>query len=1045
MASNNISDRKPKLPSQGKPPVTNGQRHVSETLYLLSTPPLRPLDHHLAKLSSVILPETGKKVHRSDLFFNTEFESFHDDTINDSEALESIASEFIREPIYRRVCMRISQFPQQLWELRKDEICQNVVKCGVAYLLASMGVYYAPFSALLGNTDSKHVAATASVYFHPARTKGSMHQLLMFVLMSLSFTFVLLLTCRSVSSYFFNGGQDEASYAIDLITSSVGLGAIAFMKQKVNRETFNTACSLALISLVACIVKEGSLNSSTIPMNRLVSTSQVVLVGSLISVVICYTLWPKSAVTLLRTSLNDSFNVMSSLVSVVTHRFINGEKISACDLEIFALLRKNSTALAKNLEEARYELCVVGREAEYDAYCEIVDATNSLMEHLHALKSSCEMRWQLFVDTSTLGHEDHDSIASLSSLHSQVLPLSHSVENMGSPSLYNSRLQNGDMEYSAVYATQLFDLFVYYLAPSIKSFAFTVKEVLSAVPFEKKLLADPEQSLFVKSTNYQLSLKRAIELYEEKQVSSFEKLYSQKIFKSNDFQSKTDQEEVTACCGNFTSLLALYGKELIHFLQLTENFEVVTKTYPKSWGWARIWNRGRLRSTTPKNSNYRDVQFVDALRELKSQLKIVDSSEVSDTDERISWGKRIEDLRLRMWRALSLFRRTDVQFGLRVGVGSFCISLFAFLPQTQKAFVNYRLEWTLAIYCIMMNKSLGGTSMTAKWRFIGTFLGALLAYLAWQVSDANEIVLATVGFLLSLPCFYIIIYWKRNNAYGRFILLAYNLTALYSYSMLQKDSEDDNEGGDRPIVGQIAVHRFLAVSLGIVWALTFANFFLPNPARARLKSGLTILWLRMGVIWNSDPMDYEENAGGKALIGLKDFKGTRDLLLECQTLLKQAPVEFRLKGRFPKEIYEKLLRSTSVILDAFLNLQLMVEVDNSLLPNEEIVLKYVSSERDELEHRIFLIFYMVASALALGFPLPTKPASTEHAKDRMLLKLSEFRSKSSFERVDLKNEDYVLLYSYILVTSTITTELDKIILNIKELLGDISEDIFVLV
>ncbi|OBA19887.1 hypothetical protein METBIDRAFT_79224 [Metschnikowia bicuspidata var. bicuspidata NRRL YB-4993] len=991
--------------------------NLSETLYLLSPPPPKPTKRQLVKLSSVILPDSGRKVYRTDLFFNSEFESFHDETINDSELLDSAPS---------------------------VESSRSVLKCGVAYLLASLGVYYAPFSSLLGNTDSKHVAATASVYFHPARTKGSMHQLFLFVLLSLLFTFILSVCSRCVSSYFFNVGQNEVSYAIDLLTSSVGLGVIAFMKQKVNKETFNTACSLASISLVTCIVKEGSLNASTIPMDRLVSTSRVALVGSLISVATCYVLWPKSAVKLLRHSLNDSFNVMSSLVSVVTHRFINGDKISAKDLEVFALLRKHSNDLNLYLEEAKYELYLVGKEAEFEAYCEIVEATNSLMEHLHGLKSSCEMRWQLFLDSTSAENDDQDSIASLSSIHAQILPLSHSVENMGSPSLYNGRLQNSDMEDGAVYSVQLFDLFVYYLAPSIKSFAFTVKEVLSVVPFEKKLLGDREQSLFVKSTNYQLSLKRAIELYEEKQVNSFEKLYSQKIFKSDDFQSRTDQEEVTACCGNFSSLLALYGKQLIHFLQLTEKFEVVASTYPKSWEWARFW-RSRGNGIAHSKTLFRDAQFVDALRELKSQLKVVEPKESTEHLDSFSWTECLDDFRLTLWKTFGLFKRTDVQFGLRVGVGAFCISLFAFLPQTQKAFVEYRLEWTLAIYCIMMNKSVGGTSVTAKWRFIGTFMGAFLAYLVWQVSDANEFVLAIVGFLLSLPCFYIIIFWKRNNAFGRFILLAYNLTALYSYSMLQKDSEDSNEGGDVPIVGQIAVHRFIAVSIGIVWALIFANFFLPNPARARLKSGLTILWLRMGVVWNSNPMDYQESENGKTLIGLKDFKGTRDLLLECQTLLKQAPVELRLKGRFPKEIYETLLRGTSAILDAFLNLQLMVEVDKDLQPTEEIVLKYVSSEREELEHRIFLIFYMVASAMALGFPLPTKPASTDHAKDRMLLKLSEFRSRKNFDRISLKNEDYVLLYSYILVTSTITKELDKIILNIKELLGDISEDIFMLV
>lgn len=88
---------------------------------------------------------------------------------------------------------------------------------------------------------------------------------------------------------------------------------------------------------------------------------------------------------------------------------------------------------------------------------------------------------------------------------------------------------------------------------------------------------------------------------------------------------------------------------------------------------------------------------------------------------------------------------------------------------------------------------------------------------------------------------------------------------------------------------------------------------------------------------------------------------------------------------------------------------------------------------------------MIASALALGFPLPSKPASTEHARNRMLLKLSEVRSKSVSESVKLTNEDYVLLYSYLLVTSTITKELDKMVELIKQLLGGFSEEIFYLV
>lgn len=1056
-----MSARIPDKPVPGKPSQSHEssrspslailERDDSEIEFITGG---RGFNRKMNKVNSVILAESGQKVYRSNSFFNTEFESFNDESFHESEYLDSMVSLPLllqpRQP--SSIVHRLKRKASKWMKFTRTEMFQSVFKCSLAYLIASLGVYWTPFNLLLGKTDSKHVAATTAVYFHPARTKGSMHQLCFFVLISLSFSFAVSLGCRSISTFFFTNGQGNVSFSIDLAVSSIGLGFIAFMKQKVGKDTFNTACSLASISLVTCIVKEGALNSDVIPMVRLLSTARVVLVGAAISVAICYLVWPKSAVTLLRSSLNDSFNIMSSLISVTTHRFLHGDKINPKDAEIFSLLRKKALELRKYLEEAKFELKLLGREAEYNTYCEIVEATVSLIEHSQALKASCEMQWLLLNENEhgasgehsggqgTSAHNEMESVRSLSSYNSDTIRLSQSVENLGAVFPQSTSFQKSDMDYNAIYPTQLFDLFVYYLSPLIKSFVFTVKEILGAVPFEKKFVEDTNQSFFVKSTNYQISLQKAIQLFEDKQVKSFDKLYSQDIFKPNNAMFKTDQEEVTACCGNFSSLLALYGKELIHFLQLTEHFEVVSKTSPRTWSWIWWWKK----EPKERRKSRLDATFVEALRELKSQLKPIRSNVVTEATSLLPTRQTLDKYRQKLWQSLSFFRRTDIQFGIRVGIGAACISVFAFLDRTKAFFVNWRLEWALAIYCIMMSKSVGGTTMTVKWRIVGTFLGAFLASIAWVLFDGNGVGLAIIGYLISIPCFYIIVYWKRFNAYGRFILLAYNLTALYSYSMVQNDSEDGNEGGDLPVVWEIAFHRFVSVSIGILWALTVATLFIPNSARARLKSGLTVLWLRMGVIWNSDPMDYTKYANDARLIGLKDYKGTRDLLLECQTLLKQAPVEFRLKGPFPKETYEKLLASTSEILDAFLNLQLMIEVDNQIVPKEEYVLEYIATEREELEHRIFLIFYMVASALALGFPLPSKPASTEHAKDRMLLKLSEIRSKPA-DQIQLNNEDYVLLYSYILVTTKISHELDTIILLIKDLLGDISEEIFLLV
>lgn len=1017
----------------------------------------KALSRTLMKSSSVILPESGQKVNRLNLFFNNEFESFHDGSLQDSEYTEDAislpGSGRVSSYRWRRSIRRLRC---KIARVYQNQIFRNVLKCSIAYLLASLGVYWTPFNNFLGATDSKHVVATTAVYFHPARTKGSMHQLIMFVMISLLFSFLVSLTCRSTSTYFFNNGEDEVSFAIDLIISSIGLAVIAFMKQKVNKQTFNTACSLASISLITCIVKEGALNSSVIPMQRLISTTQVVFVGSCISVATCYILWPKSAVTQLRKSLNDSFNIMSLLMSITSHRFLSGETLRSKDAEIFSLLLKNSNDLQASLEEAKFELRMVGKEAEYASYCEIVEATISLLRHLQALRSSLEMQWQLLHEPSrgprgqspqNGSHENESEAASrrsLDSFHSDAIRLSMSVENMNTLTTAESGSSAEDKDQTAIYSNQLFELFVYYLGPSIRLFVFTVKEVLGAVPFELKFIDDKDQDVFVKSSNFQNSLRKAVDLFQSKQAHAFRKLYSQEIFKPNNTMFKTDQEEVTACCGNFALLLALYAEELVHFLQLTEHFEVVAKTQPRSWSFLKFWKKS-LTNDDSKQGIY-EADFVEALREFKAQFSTITNRQPTETSTLLPRKKRVEHFRRKLWESLYFFRRIDIQFGLRVGVGAFCISLFAFLPQTKQYFVTWRLEWALVVYCIMMSKSLGGTTMTAKWRFIGTFLGAFTAYIVWEMTNGNDYALATTGFFLSLPCFYIIIYWKNNNAFGRFILLTYNLTALYSYSMTQKDSEDDNEGGETPIVGEIAYHRFVSVSIGILWALFVASFFLPNSARKRLKSGLTVLWLRMGVIWNSDPLEYISLPHEPPrLVGLKDYNGTNNLFAECQTLLKQAPLELRLKGSLPKKTYSDILQCTSNILDAFQNMKLMFEVDPWLTQNEEFVLKYIENEREELEHRIFLIFYMIASALALGFPIPTKPASTEHARNRMLLKLSEIRSRAVSENLSLTNEDYVLLYSYLLVTSTITRELDKIIELIKKLLGGFSEEIFYLV
>lgn len=895
-------------------------------------------------------------------------------------------------------------------------IVRLVLKSSIAYLIASMAVYFTPFNEILGKTDSKHVVATVAVYFHPSRSIGSMHQTAMFVIVCIIYSFTVTLLSRAISAYFFVGGEDELSHGIDLIVSSISLGVVAYFKQKINMATFDTACSLASITIVSLLVREGTLNSGSIPFDKFFASIKVIASGVIISISCCYLIWPVRAVKQLRNSLNDSYNIMSSILSMLATSFLTGEKLS--NPALFVALKSNISQLQSDIVEAKFELGFTGREKEWNVLNDLVKTTIALARHIQALRSSVDMQYNLLNNTDD---SDSNSSFSLNSYPSEILRVSQSVENLANIHSYSD---GNDLVQNSV---QLFDLFVFYLAPSIKSFIFTIKGILSEVPFEKYRPDSPAK--FAETKSLQQSLTTAIELFQTKQADSFSRLYDQDIFKQEaNFIFKADQEEVAACCGNFVSILALYADELNKFLIITETYEDA-RSGSRSWEWIKFWKKNNNKNTETFNNSNETLNA--AIVELRTQYRGRSSNDTNT-----------ESISYKIWKALKAFRRVDVQFGIRVGLGAFGMSIFAFLPQTKPIFLNWRGEWSVTIFCIMMNKSIGGTNRTVKWRLLGTFLGALVAYFVWIITNANVYALTIIGFLISIPSFFIILFWKQNNAYGRFILLAYNLTALYSYSMIQHDSEDDNEGGDSPIIAEIAIHRFIAVSVGIFCALTMAALFLPNSARSRLKRGITLLWLRLGVIWNSDPLDYSDMEGEEGkLIGLKGLEGVSGLLQECETLLKQAPLEFRLKGEYPVLKYEKLLKSTSRIINAYQNMNLMIKVDPMLNVNEEYLLKYLENERSEVENRLFLMFYTIASAMKLGIPLPNKPASPEHAKDRMLGKLSEIRSKMT-KSPDLivSNEDFILLYSYILVTTTISEELDLISLQVKELLGNISEE-----
>lgn len=196
-----------------------------------------------------------------------------------------------------------------------------------------------------------------------------------------------------------------------------------------------------------------------------------------------------------------------------------------------------------------------------------------------------------------------------------------------------------------------------------------------------------------------------------------------------------------------------------------------------------------------------------------------------------------------------------VRFACKVGIGASLYALFAFIPLTRPFYQHWRGEWGLLSYMLVCAMTIGASNTTGWSRFVGTVIGAVISVVVWAICQGNPFALAFCGWLVSLPCFYIIIA-KGNGPFGRFIMLTYNLSCLYAYSLSVKDNSenDDDEGGVTPIIGEIALHRVVAVLAGCLWGLIITRVIWPISARHKFKDGLSLLLLRMGLIWKRDPL-----------------------------------------------------------------------------------------------------------------------------------------------------------------------------------------------
>lgn len=172
--------------------------------------------------------------------------------------------------------------------------------------------------------------------------------------------------------------------------------------------------------------------------------------------------------------------------------------------------------------------------------------------------------------------------------------------------------------------------------------------------------------------------------------------------------------------------------------------------------------------------------------------------------------------------------------------------------------------------------------------------------------------------------------------------------------------------------------------------------------------------------------------------------------------------------------------STNKMLDSFHSLNTVIKKDLRANVAERAILNYTEKERKDLSDRISHLFQVLASSMKLEFPVSSAVGSMINARDRLLAKVWKFRkicgrnaptsptlsrsaSNLSFtsdpgrldlgasivkeedlnipemEGVELKDEDFALLYAYALVTGQLAEEIRRVEREIVGLFGVVDE------
>ena len=252
------------------------------------------------------------------------------------------------------------------------------------------------------------MVATITVYFHPARSKGSMCEAIL--LAALAFLYAVFICFASMGvSILFGRNLDMVVLGhiiVLLIFCGGGLGFVGWVKQRLGNPLVNVACSLTSLAIITVVTKEGAVQAAVFSNEKVVMVLKMIILGCIATTAVSFLIAPVSATAELRENFIQITDLFADMLTSITRSFLTG---SEADLQQKQFLEASSqykvvlNSMSKNLKEAKYEHYVVGTEREYRLEAKLVNCMQRLAQNMGGLRSAASTQFLLLAQPTSTG------------------------------------------------------------------------------------------------------------------------------------------------------------------------------------------------------------------------------------------------------------------------------------------------------------------------------------------------------------------------------------------------------------------------------------------------------------------------------------------------------------------------------------------------------------------------------------------------------------------------------------------------------------------